>query len=93
MQTTSILLAVLSLVVVLGLILAAGRLARVGIPGLSTRQTNAGRMTLVQVLVLDPRRRLHLVCCDGRHVLLLTGGGQDLVVGWLDHPPTTGAAP
>ena len=93
MQTSSILLAVLSLVVVLALILAAGRIARAGFLGLTPRSTAAGRMSLVQVLALDPRRRLHLVCCDGRHVLLLTGGGQDLVVGWLDHPPATGTAP
>jgi flagellar protein FliO/FliZ len=36
------------------------------------------------VLALDARRRLHLITCDGRRVLLLTGGAQDLVVGWLE---------
>ena len=41
------------------------------------------------VLALDARRRLHLVKCDQRRVLLLTGGAQDVVVGWLDpeEPP------
>ena len=34
-----------------------------------------------------PRRRLLLVHCGERRVLLLTGGAQDVVVGWLD-PPT-----
>lgn len=28
-------------------------------------------------------RRLVLVRCDGREALLLTGGAQDVVVGWL----------
>jgi flagellar protein FliO/FliZ len=85
MQPSSILLALLSLVAVLGLILAAGRVARTGL--LARRLPGGGRISLVQVVALDPRRRLHLVSCDGRHVLLLTGGGQDLVVGWLDRPP------
>jgi flagellar protein FliO/FliZ len=43
------------------------------------------RLVAVQSLALDQRRRLHLVTCDGRQVLLLTGGAQDVVVGWL--PP------
>jgi flagellar protein FliO/FliZ len=92
MQLSSILLALLSLVAVLGLILAAGRVARAGF--LAPRLPGGGRVSLVQVLALDPRRRLHLVRCDGRHVLLLTGGGQDLVVGWLDGlPPAVEPAP
>lgn len=40
-------------------------------------------LTLVQVLPIDARRRLHLVRCQERHVLILSGGAQDLVVGWL----------
>jgi flagellar protein FliO/FliZ len=32
---------------------------------------------------LDGRRRLVLVSCDGRTLLLLTGGPQDVVLGWL----------
>jgi flagellar protein FliO/FliZ len=41
------------------------------------------------VLALDARRRLHLVKCGQRRVLLLTGGAQDIVVGWVDpeNPP------
>jgi flagellar protein FliO/FliZ len=88
MATTQILLAIFALAVVLGLVMLAARLARAG--GLVPRADGGGRMALVQSLALDPRRRLHLVRCDGRHVLLLTGGGQDLVVGWPDRP---GAAP
>jgi len=42
------------------------------------------RLALVEVLALDPRRRLVLVRCDGREALLLTGGGgQDALLGWL----------
>ncbi len=84
MQPTSILLAVLSLGAVLALIYAAGRIARAGL--LTPRLAAGGRLSLVQVLALDPRRRLNLVRCDDRHVLVLTGGTQDIVVGWMDEP-------
>ena len=55
--------------------------------GLSRLQPKAGRtLTLHESLALDPRRRLHLVACGNRRVLLLTGGAQDLVVGWMSNP-------
>ncbi len=79
---TSLLITLLALAVVLGLILLAQRLAR--ITGLAPK--GGGRLRLEETLALDPRRRLHLVACDGRHVLLLTGGGQDQVIGWLSGP-------
>jgi flagellar protein FliO/FliZ len=42
-----------------------------------------------ETIALDSRRRLHLVRCGGRQVLLLTGGGSDTVVGWVpeQEPP------
>ena len=40
-------------------------------------------LALVEVVRLDARRRLHLVRCADRRVLILTGGGKDVVVGWL----------
>lgn len=42
-----------------------------------------GRLSVQAVLPLDSRRRLVLIRCDGREALLLTGGPQDVVVGWL----------
>jgi flagellar protein FliO/FliZ len=84
MQPVSILIALLSLIAVLALIFGAGRVARAGF--LAPRLAAGGRVSLVQVLALDPRRRLNLVRCDARHVLILTGGAQDVVVGWLDAP-------
>jgi flagellar biogenesis protein FliO len=83
MMWSSLLLAGVSLLVVLALVLLAGRLARLG--GLARHPAVGGdRLALVQVLPLDQRRRLHLVRCDDRHVLLLVGDGQDRVVGWLE---------
>jgi flagellar protein FliO/FliZ len=66
-----------SLAAVLGLIWLAARLARSG--GL-TRHTQAGRITLVQSVALDARRRVVLIAVDGRDILLLTGGPTDLVL-------------
>ena len=78
----SILIALLALAVVLGLILLAQRLAR--FTGLVPK--GGGRLQVEETLALDQRRRLHLVACDGRRVLLLTGGAQDQVIGWLSGP-------
>jgi len=86
MQLSSVLLAIVSLGAVLALIYGAGRLARAGLltPRLAA---GGGRLALVQILALDPRRRLSLIRCDNRELLVLTGGTHDVVVGWLDAPP------
>jgi flagellar protein FliO/FliZ len=77
--------AVAALAVVLGLVWLASRAARLG--GLATRPTAANRRLAVQdTIALDGRRRVTLLRCDGRLVLLLTGGAQDVVVGWLPDP-------
>ncbi|MEO3474512.1 flagellar biosynthetic protein FliO [Roseomonas sp. CAU 1739] len=70
---------------VVALILVAGRLARRA--GLAPQ--GSGRLRIEESLALDTRRRLLLVRCDGRNLVLLTGGSQDQVVGWL--PPDGGA--
>lgn len=70
----------IALLFVLGLILLLARLLRV--TGLAP-QTGGQRLNLQEVLVLDARRRLIILRCDGRDVLLLTGGPQDLCLGWL----------
>ena len=85
--TTSVLTAFAALVAVLGLIWLAGRVARFG--GMARRPAGGGALAVQDVLALDTRRRLHLIKCNERHVLLLTGGAQDVVVGWLDHEKPT----
>ena len=85
MTFDTILLAVGALVLVLGLILLAQRAARLS--GLVPRAAGGGRLALVEAVALDPRRRLALVRCDDRHVLVLTGGTQDVVVGWVEPAP------
>jgi flagellar protein FliO/FliZ len=49
------------------------------------------RLAVLEATAIDPRRRLVLVRCDGREVLLLVGPGNDTVVGWL--PATTTPEP
>jgi len=82
----SILTAVVALAAVLALIWLAGRMARFG--GMAQRPIDGRLLSVQDVIALDTRRRLHLIKCGNRRVLLLTGGTQDIVVGWLDPEQT-----
>ena len=75
-----------ALAVVLALVWLLARLARHGV--LPSRRLGARRLALQEVVALDARRRLCLVRCDGRALLVLTGGAQDVVVGWLPRDET-----
>jgi flagellar protein FliO/FliZ len=72
--------ALLSLVLVLGLIAGAGYLARrFGVAGgLNLRRNARRRLSLVEQMQIDNRRRLVLVKKDDTEFLLLVGGGADL---------------
>jgi len=78
---TSLLTACAALVVVLGLIWLAARLARAS--KLATLPSSKRSLAVREVLMLDSRRRLYVIGCQSRSVLLLTGGGNDVVLGWL----------
>ncbi|HYF08457.1 MAG TPA: hypothetical protein VD970_12610 [Acetobacteraceae bacterium] len=80
---TTWLLALGALLGVLALLVLLARLARA--TGLAPA-AGARRLVLAESLPLDARRRAVLIRCDGREVLLLVGGAQDLVLGWL--PPS-----
>lgn len=69
--------AIAALGAVLALVLLAGRAARL------TRRPAGRRLAMLETLALDRSRRLSIVRCDGRELLLVTGGGTDTVVGWL----------
>ena len=76
--------AIAGLVAVLGLVIAASRLAHFK---LARSLPRTGRsLALRESIALDPRRRVHLVECGSRKVLLLTGGEQDIVIGWMQDP-------
>jgi flagellar protein FliO/FliZ len=90
--STSILTVVATLAAVLALIWLAGRAARFS--GLARRPASGRLLSVQDVIALDSRRRLYLIECQGRRVMLLTGGGQDVVVGWPDeHPPNPERGP
>lgn len=71
----------LALIFVIGLILALGWLARragMGMPMLVKGRRR--RLAVVEMVPVDPRRRLVLVRRDGVEHLLLVGGVTDLCV-------------
>ena len=73
-----------ALAVVLGLVLLAARLApRARFTRWRSSFPTERRLRVQETLLLDRARRILIVQCDGREVMLLTGGGADLVVGWL----------
>jgi flagellar protein FliO/FliZ len=86
--STALLTAAATLAAVLALIWLAGRAARYG--GLARRPASGSLLSVEDVIALDSRRRLYLIACQDKRVLLLTGGGQDVVVGWPgEHKPDT----
>ncbi|WP_428376587.1 flagellar biosynthetic protein FliO [Lichenicoccus sp.] len=52
-------------------------------------------LSLRASLPIDARRRLSLIDCDGRRLLLLTGGTTDVMLGWLpaEERPGRGSPP
>ena len=64
-------------------VLAALVLALRGLRAASLARRAGRRLVVEEALALDGHRRLVLVRCDGRALLLLTGGPQDVVLGWL----------
>jgi flagellar protein FliO/FliZ len=85
-QLQSLLLSISALASVLGLIwliqrlLRAGRLRTAFAAWLPPPGRDPGRLRLVQSLTVDPRRRVLLIACDDREVLVLTGGPNDLLL-------------
>ena len=77
---TSLATAFISLAAVIGLVVLAGRMARA--TGL-VKSRQGQRLALRETLQIDRSRSLRIVSCDGREILLLIGGGSDVVLGWL----------
>jgi flagellar protein FliO/FliZ len=81
-NVTTLLTTAAALAGVVGVILVIGWALR-HIP--MRKLTSPERLLIVKdTVALDARRRLHLVQHGDRAVLLLTGGANDIVVGWLD---------
>jgi flagellar protein FliO/FliZ len=80
--TVSVLTSVAGLAVAIALVLLVGRLARA--VGLTRPVTGVlsktQHITLIDTIALDTRRRLSLVACSGRQIVVLSGGETDVVV-------------
>lgn len=86
-EVIPVLTAILALIAVLGLIWLAGRFARISGVGLRRSSGTKGRLLMVEEsLALDQRRRLLLLRCANRRVLVMTGG-TDIVLGWVPGEP------
>lgn len=72
----------LALALLIGIVVLLVLLAR-GAQRFGLAPAVGRRLKTEEVLPLDARRRLVIVRCDGREALLLIGGPQDVVVGWL----------
>ena len=84
MTVQNVLLAVTMLIGVIALIGAAAKLFQ--FTGWRPKPGSGRTLLLRESIALDPRRRVHLVQCGERRVVLLTGGGQDVVIGWMQDP-------
>jgi len=71
-------------------VLAALVLALRGLRAAGLARGGGQRLGVEEAIALDGRRRVVLLRCDGRGLLLLTGGAQDVVIGWLPEPPGAG---
>lgn len=78
-----------ALLLVLGLIGAAGLATRkFGLPGLAKPVTQR-RLQIVETLMLSPRQRLAIIRRDGvEHLVLVSPSGASLIEGGIT-PPTT----
>lgn len=68
---------------VLLLIWGAARMLRASPLGASAARAGR-RLRVEETLAIDPRRRVHVLRCGGRGLLLLTGAaGETRLLGWL----------
>ncbi len=82
---SSLVSAIAALLFVVCLIWLAGRALRM--TRSATLPLAGKRLSISDSLALGPRKRLLLIRCDGKDLLLLTGGTQDTLVGWLPPGP------
>jgi len=81
-------LAIAALAATIGAILLLAAIARRS--GLAAASRPGRRLSVIETVALDPRRRLVLARCDGAEALLLVGGESDQVVGWVTPPRNEG---
>jgi len=85
MQPHDVLTIVLALAAVVGMIVLTRYATRI-VPRLARNDPAGAVLRLEASLALDQKRRVCLVNCEGRRVLLLTGGTSDVMLGWMPGP-------
>mgnify|MGYP005810352933 CR=1 FL=1 len=80
--------AVAALVTVLALIWGSAKALRVTKIVRTDPRRNKS-MAILEVLNIDSQRRLVLATCENKRMLLMIGGRQDLLIGWLDAKETS----
>lgn len=83
---TSVITVVLALAGVLAVLVLSLR----GVRAAGLARGGLRRLAIQEAVALDGRRRVVVLRCDGRDLLLLTGGTQDTVIGWLPDTPAAG---
>jgi flagellar protein FliO/FliZ len=73
----------LSAALALAGVLGALALVLRGLRAAGLGRAEGKRIGVVEAVALDGRRRLLLLRCDGREMLVMTGGPQDVALGWL----------
>ena len=79
LTTLTVLAAVLGLLLLAAKLLGGRLLRRGGFQPIPARER---KLVVRETIALDARRRLHLVRCGDREIVLLTGGPADLVIGF-----------
>lgn len=69
--------------VICAILFAAYVLRRTGF----ARPAGSTRLQLREMLPLDRTRKLYLVTCDGRDLLMVAGPAGDTLVGWVPATP------
>ncbi|MCE2576799.1 flagellar biosynthetic protein FliO [Komagataeibacter sp. FNDCR2] len=75
---------IVSFVIVIALIL----LSRYGLQLLEpylSRRRQTRNLAVVESLAIDQRRRISIIKCGEKKGLILTGGGNDVFLGWMEN--------
>ena len=72
-----------SFVLVIALILLSQKVLKRVLPYVAARRQTR-HLAVLESLALDQRRRLSLIRCGAKTGVILTGGGNDVFLGWTD---------
>ncbi len=98
-STNPVLSTLLALSITLALIWLGSMLvttiSRTGVPGILDRRisSSSAMLTIESVTAIAPRRRVIVLRYGEHRLAVLTGGAQDISLGWLPPPPSSSPFP